>query len=225
MTHIGFKTDQEIQEDVYREFRWDSRVAPEEIGVQVEKGVVTLTGRVKSYGQRLAAREAAHRVAGVLDVADDIRVEFANALKRSDTQIAQAIRTALTWNVFVPDDKIQTTVVDGYVTLEGEVETLREKIDAELAVESLAGVREVSNRIVVKALHVDPQRIREAIESALERRAEREAHRIRVDFEDGRVTLDGIVHSWAEKEAILGAVGHARGVRAVGDRLSIVPAA
>jgi osmotically-inducible protein OsmY len=225
MTLTAFKTDQEIQEDVYREFRWDSRVAPEEIGVQVDNGVVTLTGTVKSYGQRLAAREAAHRVAGVLDVADDVRVEFANALKRSDTQIAQAIRTALTWNVFVPDDKIQTTVVDGYVTLEGEVETLREKIDAELAVQSLAGVREVSNRIAVKPVPIDPKRVREAIESALERRAEREAHRIRVGVEDGRVILDGVVRSWAEKEAILGAVGHARGVHGVGDRLSIVPTA
>jgi osmotically-inducible protein OsmY len=50
------KTDQEIQQDVFRELRWDSRVHQTEIGVEVDAGVVTLTGTVDSYARKTAAR-------------------------------------------------------------------------------------------------------------------------------------------------------------------------
>jgi osmotically-inducible protein OsmY len=61
------------------------------------------------------------------------------------------------------------------------------------------------------------------IEEALERRAEREAKRINVEVVDSTVTLSGSVRSWAEKRAILGAVSHAPGVRAVDENLFIDP--
>jgi osmotically-inducible protein OsmY len=217
------KTDREIQQDVFRELRWDSRVDPTEIGVEVDEGVVTLTGTVGSYAKKVAAREAAHRVAGVLDVADDIQVQWPGSLQRTDTQIAAAVRHALEWDAFVPDQKIRSTVSEGFVTLEGEVSTLREKEDSEAVVRNLAGVRGVRNRLLVAAVKADPAKLRESIEQALERRAEREAERIKVKVEDGTVTLEGRVRTWPEKQAVLGAVGHAPGVREVQDRLSVNP--
>ena len=217
------KTDQEIQQDVFRELRWDSRVDQTEIGVEVDQGIVTLTGTVNSYAKKLAAREAAHRVVGVLDVADDIQVKTPGGRDRTDTEIAQAVRAALEWDAFVPDQKIRSTVTEGFVTLEGEVATLREKEDAEAAVRKLIGVREVRNRLLVTAVKVDPVTLRKSIEEALERRAEREAERIRVRVVDGTVVLEGKVRTWPEKQAILGAVSHAPGVREVSDKLSINP--
>ena len=109
------------------------------------------------------------------------------------------------------------------MTLEGEVSTLREKADAEAAVRNLAGVHGVRNRIRVLAIKADPVRLRESIEEALERRAEREAERIHVEVEDGTVILEGKVRTWPEKQAILGVVSHAPGVRDVRDRLSVNP--
>ena len=44
MPATAIKTDQEIQQDVFRELRWDSRVEQTEIGVEVDNGTVTLTG-------------------------------------------------------------------------------------------------------------------------------------------------------------------------------------
>ncbi len=38
------RTDQEIQKDVMAELRWDAQIQPNEIGVAVKDGVVTLTG-------------------------------------------------------------------------------------------------------------------------------------------------------------------------------------
>jgi osmotically-inducible protein OsmY len=37
-------TDEEIQKDVLAELKWDAQVQPNEIGVSVRDGVVTLTG-------------------------------------------------------------------------------------------------------------------------------------------------------------------------------------
>jgi osmotically-inducible protein OsmY len=217
------KSDRQVQQEVLRELRWDSRVDETEVGVELDNGIVTLTGTVNSYAKKLAAREAAHRVVGVLDVADDIQVKWPGGHDRTDTDIARAVRTTLEWDAFVPDQKIRSTVTDGFVILEGEVATLREKEDTEAAVRNLAGVKGVRNRLFVAAIRADPAKLRESIEEALERRAEREAERIRVQVADGAVTLEGKVRTWPEKQAILGAVSHAPGVREVKDRLTVSP--
>jgi osmotically-inducible protein OsmY len=223
MLTTGTKSDRQIQQDVLRELRWDSRVEETEVGVEVHEGIVTLTGTLESYAKKLAAREAAHRVVGVLDVADDIQIKAPGSLGRTDTEIARAVRSALEWDAFVPDQRIHSTVTEGFVTLEGAVATLREKEDAEAAVRNLTGVRGVRNALLVAAVRADPARLRESIEEALERRAAREAERIRVGVEDGTVTLEGKVRTWPEKTAILGTVGHAPGVREVRDKLTVNP--
>lgn len=223
VTLTATRTDRDIQHDVLLELRWDSRVRETEIGVEVDNGVVTLTGTVDTYAKKIAAKEAAHRVCGVLDVADDVVVKLPGSLRRTDTEIAHAVREALEWNAFVPDTRIRSTVGDGWVTLEGEVSTLREKEDAEAAVRSLAGVRAVNNRLTVMPVKADPARLRQSIEEALERRAEREAEKIRVSVENGTVTLEGRVRTWPEKKAVLGTVSHAPGVRQLRDRLAVNP--
>lgn len=75
----------------------------------------------------------------------------------------------------------------------------------------------------MKTKKVQPGEVRKKIEDALERRAEREAERIQVGVDDGTVTLTGRVRSWLEKDAVVGAVGHAPGVRSVSDKLRVDP--
>jgi len=77
--------------------------------------------------------------------------------------------------------------------------------------------------ISVNAIPVEPERVKSLIEDVLERRADREANRIRVSVDEGEVTLTGAVKSWDEKKAILGAVGHAPGVKMIHDHLFIDP--
>ena len=223
MYATAIRSDVEIQRDVLTELRWDTRFETAEIGVSVTNGVVVLTGPVDSHGKKWAASEAAHRVNGVLDVANDLQVTLPGAALKSDVDIAKAVRHALEWDVFVPDRKIRSTVTNGSVTLQGEVEFLREREAAGIAVRNLAGVKGVTNSIVVKAKKVQPAEIREKIEEALERRADRDAERIAIAVEDGTVTLTGRVHSWLEKQAVLGTVDHAPGVSHVHDKLRIDP--
>lgn len=217
------KSDSQIKGDVLNELKWDSRVDETDVGVQVKEGIVTLTGSVNVYARKIAAREAAHRVHGVLDVVDELQVKVPGIGARTDTDIARAVRDALEWDAFVPDEKIRSTVSLGIVTLEGAVQTWSQRADAERVVRGLAGVRGVIDQITVAAKAVDTTRLKTDIEEALERQAEREARRIGITIKDGVVLLTGRVRSWVEKETIDRVVGFAPGVRRVDDRLVVDP--
>lgn len=217
------KSDSEIRMQVIRELKWDSRIGWSEIGVEVQDGVVTLTGRVNSFAKKLVAQKAAHRIAGVLDVANEIEVAPPGAFSRTDAEIAQAVRHALEWDAFVPDERIKSSVSEGWVTLEGDVDRWREREDAERAVLRLEGVIGVSNLLTIVPRRVDPKQLRKQIEYALERRADRESERFRIEVHDGAVDLFGRVHSWQEKRAVLGSISHAPGVSVVRDHLRVDP--
>ena len=99
----------------------------------------------------------------------------------TDTELAQAVRRALEWDVLAPHTRIMSTAADGWVTLEGEVNVLQERQDAE---RYLQGMRGVQNRIAVRPPQVMPGRMHAVFEDALERCTERvaarEAERIQV---------------------------------------------
>jgi osmotically-inducible protein OsmY len=217
------KSDSQIKQDVLNELKWDTRVDETDIGVQVRDGVVTLVGSVPVYAKKLAARDAAHRVHGVLDVVDEMQVRVPGIGARSDTEIAHAVRLALEWDAFVPDERITSTVSMGIVTLEGPVDTWAQRADAERAVRGLSGVRGVINQLSVRTKQIDATRIKNDIEEALERQAEREARRISVTVREGTVTLTGRIRSWAERNAVDRVAGFAPGVQRVDDRLIVDP--
>lgn len=147
--------DGEIQAAVFDELEWDSRVTATDIGVSVHQCVVTLTGTVQSYAERLAAEAATHRLHGVLDVVNDIEVKIAGAGLPTDTEIALAMRSALARDSMVPADHIQTTVSDGWIQLEGKVDRCSQREEAEAVVGRLTGVRGVTNAIRVKVSEVN----------------------------------------------------------------------
>lgn len=218
------KIDPDIQQDVLRELAWDTRVSPMEVGVLVKNGVVTLVGTVDNWAKARAAEQAAHRVASVRDVANDLVVQVPGDARRTDAEIAQAVRRALEWDSRVPEELVTTTVSHGVVTLEGSVPHWTQRADAEAAVAHLMSVRRVLNHIVVdpaEALELD--QVRTAVERALERHATREASRVELHARGGAVEVSGSVESAHEKAAVLGAVRGTRGVREVTDRLAVRP--
>jgi len=215
------RSDIDIQRDVLEELKWDARVQPNEIGVSVKNGVVTLTGWVDSYTKKWAAEEAAHRVRGVVAVANDIEVRLPVSSERTDAEIAEAVVRALEWDAFVPLDKIKVTVAKGWVTLEGEVEWQYQKQDAERVVRRLTGVRGVSNLVTVKPQTPPPSELKKRIEEALVRSAKLDAERIRVEVQGNKVILSGTVRSWAEKEEAERVAWLAPGVLSVDNRITV----
>jgi osmotically-inducible protein OsmY len=220
---VRTRTDSQIHESVIRELKWDSRVKETDVGVEVNAGIVTLTGMVENYAEKMAAEKAAHRVFGVLDVANDVQVRPVFGGEPTDTDIAQSVRNALKWDAFVPDDRITSTVANGFVTLNGDVPLWSQRDEAERVVSRLRGVRGVINMINVMPVMIDPDFVRTEIEEALERQAEREARRIKVEVVDGTLKLSGTVRTWDEMRAVRGVASHAPGVRTVQDNLRVDP--
>jgi osmotically-inducible protein OsmY len=221
MARISRKSDTSIHRDVLAELSWDTRVDATDVGVEVDQGIVTLTGIVDSQAKRLAAQEAAHRVAGVRAVVNDVEVHLPTDNRRTDAEIAAAAHLALAEELLAPVNRIQTTVSHGVVLLQGEVDYWAQRVAAEEAVQRLAGVLRVTNEIRVRPHEVAPHEIQRAIDSALARLAATESHGISIGVEKGEVTLSGRVRSWAEKRAILAEVSHAPGVQSVRDEIGI----
>jgi osmotically-inducible protein OsmY len=211
-------TDQEIQADVMAEFRWDPSVPATEIGVAVKDGVVSLTGTVDSYMKKWRAEEVAHRVTGVIAVANEIQVRSIG--ERTDSDIAAAAVHALSWNSTIPEGKVHVTVDKGWITLKGDVEWQYQRQEAERAVRRLFGVRGVSNLITVKP-GATPSDLKKKIENALVRNAQIDAERITVEVQGSKAILRGKVRSWAERQEAERVAWLAPGITSVDNQISL----
>jgi osmotically-inducible protein OsmY len=210
----------DLQSSILAELRWEPSVDPSRVGVAVEQGVVSLTGKVATLSQRDAAEAAVKRVRGVVAVANDLEIDLPSVHQRDDVDIAKAAVDALRWNTSVPDDQLRVTVTKGWVTLEGKVQYPHQRFAAQSAVSVLTGVRGVSNKIEV-APPVAAKDVRRQLTAALHRYAQLEADRIQIEVQGDRVTLKGPVHSWGEHDQAQNAAWKVPGVVHVDNQLSI----
>ena len=215
--------DAEVREAVLRRLRGDSRLKGSKVDVTVTGGTATLAGTLADSSELLAAVETARGAEGVFDVVSRLEVGAAAKSARTDANIVEAARRALEWDSGIPHARIRVAVSNGWVALHGTVSRLRERENAGRLVRRLEGARGVYNLVAVEPDAERAEDVRDRIEEALRRQALRDAERIEVQLHGGTVSLSGRLHTWAEKQAVLGALTQAPGVERVDDRLSVDP--
>ncbi|MES2170023.1 MAG: BON domain-containing protein [Actinomycetota bacterium] len=214
------RSDTDIQHDVLDELDWTPDVNPAHIGVSVNNGVVTLSGEVSTFAERVAAKDAAVSVRGVTGLADELEVETVAAYKHTDTQIAEAIVSALRLRTDIPRDTITCEVSAGFVTLNGQVAWNFQRDAARHEASRIVGVRLVTNKITLSP-RASASDTAERIRKALVRSAQVDADGIVVHVDGSAVRLTGYVRSWAERQQAATAAWASPNVTTVDNDLAV----
>jgi osmotically-inducible protein OsmY len=208
-----------LRDDVLAELEFEPSIDATGIGVAVDNGVVTLSGYVPNYAQRIAAEKAAQRVKGVRAVAVDLEVRLPSEARHDDDKIAGRAVNVLSWSVGVGDN-VKVLVDSGWVTLSGETPWFYQKQEAERLIRQLEGVIGVSNNIAVRS-KVRVSDVRERIADAFKRSADLESSAIKIEVEGARVTLSGKVKAGYERKIAEDAAWAIPGVTEVHDKIVI----
>jgi len=144
------KTDRELQRDVLDQLKWEPVVNANAIGVAVRGGVVTLTGYVDCYAAKSHAEQAVKRVSEVRGLAEEIEVRLPGFSECTDEDMARTAADLLDWTASVSKDRVKVTVDNRWATLDGEVDSIREKTAAESVVASVNCLRGYTSCITVR---------------------------------------------------------------------------
>lgn len=215
------RTDSQLQEDVINELQWEPRVEHTNIGVAAKDGVITLSGYVGSYAEKIAAEKAARRVRGVRGLAEEIEIRLPSEAKTTDPEIAKRIADMFDWSAQIPKGRIAVKVEKGWVTLSGQVDSHFQRKSAFDLVSRISGVKGVSNLVEVKAVP-STYDVRERIIAAFKRNADLDAQTITVTAEGNTVKLGGKVHAWYEREIAERAAWSAPGVNRIEDNIAVI---
>ncbi|SUS03334.1 Transport-associated [uncultured Defluviicoccus sp.] len=211
--------DKALKRLVQAELDWDPAFDANDIGVAVENGIVSLTGYVATFGQKLDVEAAVKRVKGVRGYVEKLQIR-PFAAPYSDESIATRVANVIDWDTRIPKNAVKAKVTNGHVTLTGHVNWQFQRQAAEEKVRPMPGVRALTSLIEVKA-HVEVGDVKQKIEDALERQADLDADRIRVIVIGDTVRLEGKVRAWFERDLAEKAAWAAPGVKAVDDRITV----
>ena len=213
-------SDLHLKQNVLDELSWDPIINAAHIGVTARDGVVTLTGHVKTYGEKWAAERIASHVVGVKAIAQDLEVRFVGENPHQDDDIAKHALNVIAWDVFVPHKDVKVKVENGWVTLSGTVQWNFQKHNAESDVRRIDGVKGVSNEITITS-SVQASDVRSQIKAAFKRSAVIAGEDITVVTEGNKVTLTGKMDSYYSRALVENAAWSAAGVSQVDDQITV----
>lgn len=214
------KSNEDLQRDVQNAIKWEPLLHAAEIGVTAIDGVVTLTGTVDSYAKKYEAEEAAKKVYGLKALVEKIEIKFSSTWKKDDTEIATEILNVLKSEWEIPNDDIIVKVENGWVRLDGEVQWNYQREAAKKVLKQLSGVLGVTNDIKLSAETHDAIEKKD-IQDALTRNWSISEQDIDVKVLGNKVTLNGTVDSYYQRDEAGRIAWNAPGVISVDNELVV----
>lgn len=230
---LEIRLDRQIRTDIEEALFINPATENEEVTVNVEEGVATLSGTVKSWQERQIVEKVVKGVRGVIGVNNDIQVVYAT--ERPDQEIEAEIQQALRWDALVDDALIEVAVDDGRARLTGTVGSASEKsrainkawVNGVTAVDTsdLEVARWARDEDLRKGKYVikPDDEIQRAIQAALVQDPRVDSTNVRVQVLAGIVTLRGAVANLQAKQAAAQDARHTVGVINVKNRLKVRP--
>jgi osmotically-inducible protein OsmY len=213
-------SNEDLVNDVTDELYWDPKIDNDAIAVSGEKGVITLRGTVGSFRAKREAKSAAERVSGVERVENDLQVRLMSADGRQDADLRGDVLQALMLDTLVPKT-IDASVYEGFVTLNGTAEWQYQRDEAEFVAGNIEGVVDVVDEVELTGPTPRAHDVKESIGKAFKRNAKLDADELKVESENGTVTLKGTVASWSEHDEAVATAWASPGVRNVKDHILV----
>jgi len=189
------------------------------ITVEVQDGIVTLSGRVRDMAAKQYADIEAKKIAGVLGVINEVAVM---PVFRWDADIAQDVRHRIVDSAAIKSQVITVTCTDGVVKLTGTVHSWSERQEAGLLASEVIGVKRIKNDLLVEwEAYRSDATIKKDVLAALARDAYLVDMPIDASVTNGIVTLEGTVGSPYQKTLAYGDIRWIENVRGVENNLTV----
>jgi osmotically-inducible protein OsmY len=209
-----------LEKDVADELSWDPWLDDSQISLKADDGRVTLTGAVPTYGDLVTASDDAGGISGVTSLDNELLVGPVGETV-VDGELAARCMNALEADRFVPKGAVEVNVVDGWVTLSGDVRHHIQRQAAMFVVQRVSGVRGITDNIVISSDPI-PSDIAARISDALARKAVLDDSVIKVTRDGSTIFLDGTTDSYVAMQTAESTAWSAPGVTDVIDRLVVV---
>jgi len=139
-------TDKDVAKRIIDDLEWNASVEQEDINVKVEDGYVFLSGKVKWAYQKNEAEQSLEYIEGIKSITNDIRVTEKNI----SHNVAHQINKAFKRSASIDAHNISVTVEGNTATLQGTVNSIKEKDDALRAAYLADGITDVKNELKVE---------------------------------------------------------------------------
>lgn len=225
------RADYEIKEDIENTLKNDVRVDHALINVDVNNGIVSLSGTIGSANEHYLA-VADSWVMGVKMVnsntlkieewARDDNLRKDKYIHRTDEQVRKAVEDAFIYDPRVYSFNPNVSVNSGIVTLKGAVDNLKAKRAAEQDAKNVVGVSEVNNQLtVVPEFIPEDAKLKADVTKAFSRDPIIEKRKIDVKASNGMLYINGTVDNYFEKSQAEDIASKVKGVIDVRNNLKV----
>lgn len=217
------RTDEQIKVDVVKQLEWNASVDASDVRVEVNDGIVILSGSVEYFSNKRAAETSAGYIPGVVGVKNNLEVKYPTFIKiPTDSEIKNNIENAILWDSDIFSFDVDVVVKNGEVEVRGVLDSYWKKIHLENVISNILGVVNVINKVaVVSTNDYEDVVIAQSITDAIDRLRIADPEQVNITVTNGVVSLTGVMPSWISKRAVENAVAYTPGVIDVKSMLKI----